>query len=110
MANYKLSLLRPRLMQQAIEYERQKFKELLHVNPNGLQLTKLWIKSGIPHDRSLYSSSNVYKQGHSGDGCSSQETFVSCNSANKTSRLVDICRHCYALLMLEKENISFPEV
>lgn len=46
MANFQLQSIKPHLVQQSIEYERNKFKDYLQSNPAGLMSTKVWLKRG----------------------------------------------------------------
>ncbi|CAB4007460.1 Hypothetical predicted protein [Paramuricea clavata] len=97
MANYRLSVLRPQILQQSVEYERQKFKEYLSANPNGLLSTKEWLKRGHDIARSelgRVSEGTLQVDGHEG-----------------TIRVefVDICRHCYVGILLGEGGFPFPE-
>ena len=112
MANYKLSVLRPQILQQSVDYERQKFKEYLTANPNGLLSTKEWIKKGydiarneqnrIPQGTSRVDGDNSAHSRTSDSGCG-HEGMV-------TVTLVDICRHCYVGILLGEGGFPFPEV
>ncbi|CAL8376069.1 unnamed protein product [Arctogadus glacialis] len=44
MVNFTLSTLKPHLMQQSAEYERQKFTEFLEKQPNALDFTEKWLR------------------------------------------------------------------
>jgi hypothetical protein len=98
MANYRLSVLRPQILQQSVEYERQKFKEYLSANPNGLLSTKEWLKRGHDIARSeldRVSEGTLQVDGHEG---------------TIRVELVDICRHCYVGILLGEGGFPFPEV
>uniref|UniRef100_A0A3Q1I6V5 T-complex 11, testis-specific-like 1 n=1 Tax=Anabas testudineus TaxID=64144 RepID=A0A3Q1I6V5_ANATE len=47
MANFALSSIRPHLMQQSVEYERNKFQEFLDKQPNALDYTKKWLEDTV---------------------------------------------------------------
>jgi hypothetical protein len=109
MANYRLSVLRPQILQQSVEYERQKFKECLSANPNGLLSTKEWMKKG--HD--------IARNGISGrtpgvDGVDSGHSGASGGNDGQEGtirvELVDICRHCYVGILVGEGGFPFPEV
>ena len=112
MANYKLSILRPQILQQSVDYERQKFREYLTANPNGLLSTKEWIKKGQDVARN---EQNRISQGTSGiNDDNSGHTGTSsenCQHEGTTNvTLVDICRHCYVGILLGEGGFPFPEV
>uniref|UniRef100_A0A7N8XT96 T-complex 11, testis-specific-like 1 n=1 Tax=Mastacembelus armatus TaxID=205130 RepID=A0A7N8XT96_9TELE len=44
MANFAVSSIRPHLMQQSVEYERNKFQEFLELQPNALDYTEKWLE------------------------------------------------------------------
>ncbi|NWU99059.1 T11L1 protein, partial [Upupa epops] len=44
MANFAVSSIRPKLMQQSAEYERKKFQEFLEKQPNSLDLVTQWLQ------------------------------------------------------------------
>ena len=47
MANFELQAVKPRLLQQSVEYEREKFKQYLEANPGKLTPeTKGWAIQG----------------------------------------------------------------
>ncbi|XP_028397016.1 T-complex protein 11-like protein 1 [Dendronephthya gigantea] len=107
MANYRLSVLRPQIVQQSVEYERQKFKEYLKANPNGLLSTEQWIKKG--HDvarRELNASDDPV-------GIDGDRSGASCGNDGREGTtnvgLVDVCRHCYSGILLGEGNFPFPE-
>ncbi|KAG7214871.1 hypothetical protein INR49_005140 [Caranx melampygus] len=47
MANFALSSIRPHLMQQSVEYERNKFQEFLEKQPNALDYTEKWLEDTV---------------------------------------------------------------
>ncbi|XP_061628366.1 T-complex protein 11-like protein 1 isoform X1 [Phyllopteryx taeniolatus] len=47
MANFAVNSIRPHLMQQSIEYERNKFQEFLDRQPNALDFTEKWLKDTL---------------------------------------------------------------
>lgn len=47
MANFALSSIRPHLMQQSVEYERNKFQEFLEKQPNALDFTEKWLEDTV---------------------------------------------------------------
>ncbi|CAJ0925995.1 unnamed protein product [Ranitomeya imitator] len=44
MANFAISSIRPHLMQQSVEYEREKFQDFFEKQPNSLELVTSWIQ------------------------------------------------------------------
>uniref|UniRef100_A0A8B9KRT0 T-complex 11, testis-specific-like 1 n=2 Tax=Astyanax mexicanus TaxID=7994 RepID=A0A8B9KRT0_ASTMX len=44
MANFAITSLRPHLLQQSVEYERQKFQDFLDKQPNALDFTLKWLQ------------------------------------------------------------------
>ncbi|XP_061577146.1 T-complex protein 11-like protein 1 [Cololabis saira] len=47
MANFALSSIRPHLMQQSVEYERNKFQDFLEKQPNALDYTEKWLEETV---------------------------------------------------------------
>uniref|UniRef100_A0A667ZLM5 T-complex 11, testis-specific-like 1 n=1 Tax=Myripristis murdjan TaxID=586833 RepID=A0A667ZLM5_9TELE len=47
MANFALSSIRPHLLQQSAEYERNKFQEFLEKQPNALDYTEKWLEDTV---------------------------------------------------------------
>ncbi|XP_028264095.1 T-complex protein 11-like protein 1 [Parambassis ranga] len=47
MANFALTSIRPHLMQQSVEYERNKFQEFLDKQPNALDYTEKWLEETV---------------------------------------------------------------
>lgn len=47
MANFALTSIRPQLMQQSVEYERNKFQEFLDKQPNALDYTHKWLEDTV---------------------------------------------------------------
>jgi len=43
MANYTIQMIRPTIVRQIVDYERQKFKEFMKTQQDGLELTRRWI-------------------------------------------------------------------
>ena len=112
MANYKLSVLRPQILQQSVEYERQKFKEYLNTNPNALLSTINWIQKGYDIAREEI---NRVTDGTSGvDGVNSEhsETSGSSNDHRGPTSVesVEVFRHCYIGILLGEGGFPFPEV
>lgn len=112
MANYRLSVLRPQILQQSVEYEREKFKEYLNANPNGLLSTQQWIKRGLVIARNEL---NEVSQGSTGiDG--NHSTHLRASTSNDGGEdaikveLVDVCRHCYVGILLGEGGFPYPEV
>lgn len=112
MANYRLSVLRPQILQQSVEYEREKFREYLNANPNGLLSTQQWIKRGVVI---ATNELNEVSQGSTGiDG--NQSTHLSTSTSNDGHEgtvkvgLVDVCRHCYVGILLDEGGFPYPEV
>ncbi|NWS68363.1 T11L1 protein, partial [Crotophaga sulcirostris] len=47
MANFAVSSIRPKLMQQSAEYERKKFQEFLEKQPNSLDFVTRWLQEAV---------------------------------------------------------------
>lgn len=104
MANYRLSVLRPQIRQQSVEYERKKFAEYLSANPNGLLSSIHWMKRGLDIVREEMESSEV-------DGVHSEASVDNDGSQAPTRpELVQICKHCYIAILLGEGDFPFPEV
>ncbi|XP_061773381.1 T-complex protein 11-like protein 1 isoform X2 [Nerophis ophidion] len=56
MANFAVNSIRPHLMQQSVEYERNKFQEFLDKQPNALDYTEKWIKDTVKDLREVSST------------------------------------------------------
>ncbi|XP_037110806.1 T-complex protein 11-like protein 1 [Syngnathus acus] len=56
MANFAVSSIRPHLMQQSVEYERNKFQEFLDKQPNALDYTEKWLKDTLENMRQVSST------------------------------------------------------
>ncbi|GLH00002.1 T-complex protein-like protein [Gryllus bimaculatus] len=48
MVNFTIQLIRPGIIASSIEYERQKFKEFLAVQQDGLAITRVWLLKHLP--------------------------------------------------------------
>lgn len=109
MANYRLSVLRPQILQQSVEYEREKFREYLNANPNGLLSTQQWIKRGVVIARNEL---NEVSQGSTGidRNHSTHLRASTSNDGTKKVELVDVCRHCYVGILLGEGGFPYPEV
>ncbi|XP_072242700.1 T-complex protein 11-like protein 1 [Leuresthes tenuis] len=57
MANFALSSIRPHLMQQSVEYERNKFQEFLEKQPYALDYTEKWLEDTVKSLREADSGS-----------------------------------------------------
>ena len=108
MANYRLSILRPQILQQSAKYEREKFKEYLNTNPNGLLSTTQWIRKGRELAEKGHQEATVVdggSSGHSGASGGSDD-----HAGTVRLELVNICRHCYLGILLGEGGFPFPEV
>ncbi|XP_019732436.1 T-complex protein 11-like protein 1 [Hippocampus comes] len=56
MANFAVNSIRPHLMQQSVEYERNKFQEFLDRQPNALDYTEKWLKDTLKNLRGASST------------------------------------------------------
>ncbi|XP_061825796.1 T-complex protein 11-like protein 1 isoform X2 [Nerophis lumbriciformis] len=56
MANFAVNSIRPHLMQQSVEYERNKFQGFLDKQPNALDYTEKWIKDTLKDLREVSST------------------------------------------------------
>ncbi|XP_008309380.2 T-complex protein 11-like protein 1 [Cynoglossus semilaevis] len=91
MANFALCSIRPHLMQQSVEYERNKFQEFLDKQPNALDFTEKWLEDTVNYLRE-----------------SNQDGATSSNA----SPLLSLNVHNYAYLRLLKwdhASAPFPE-
>uniref|UniRef100_A0A8C6PB68 T-complex 11, testis-specific-like 1 n=1 Tax=Nothobranchius furzeri TaxID=105023 RepID=A0A8C6PB68_NOTFU len=91
MANFALSSIRPHLMQQSVEYERNKFQEFLEKQPNALDYTEKWLKETVKHLRES-------------DACGA--------ASHQSSSLVHLNVHNHAYLRLlrwDHASDPFPE-
>ncbi|XP_030587766.1 T-complex protein 11-like protein 1 [Archocentrus centrarchus] len=68
MANFALSSIRPHLMQQSVEYERNKFQEFLEKQPNALDFTEKWLEDTV---KCLKDSTAAAAAGGATSDCSS---------------------------------------
>lgn len=120
MANYRLSVLRPQILQQSVEYEREKFKEYLNANPNGLLSTQQWIKRGLVIARNELNEVSQGSTEIDGNHSTHLRASTSNDGGASTSNdggedaikveLVDVCRHCYVGILLGEGGFPYPEV
>lgn len=59
MMNFTVQSLRPHLMQQAVQYERAKFQQILDKDPASLDNTAVWLRAAASEELSAVSSSPV---------------------------------------------------
>ncbi|XP_069479677.1 T-complex protein 11-like protein 1 [Ambystoma mexicanum] len=99
MANFAVSSIRPHLMQQSVEYERQKFQDFFEKQPNSLEFVTKWLQeaadelAGVKHE----------------DPPCSDVGAVAVGRVPSLSR-VDVLNHAYLkLLKWDHNNTPFPE-
>ncbi|KAF0040935.1 hypothetical protein F2P81_006833 [Scophthalmus maximus] len=93
MANVALSSIRPHLMQQSVEYERNKFHQFLEKQPNALDYTEKWLEEAVKYLR---------ESGRDGSGAASSDP--------PPLLPVDIHNHAYLrLLRWDHSSDPFPE-
>ncbi|KAG7523395.1 hypothetical protein JOB18_045872 [Solea senegalensis] len=93
MANFTLKSIRPHLMQQSVEYERNKFQGFVEKQPNALDYTEKWLEDTVKHLR---------ESGQDG---------LSAASSNPPSLLFqNVHNHAYLrLLKWDQASDPFPE-
>ncbi|XP_022060781.1 T-complex protein 11-like protein 1 [Acanthochromis polyacanthus] len=91
MANFALSSIRPHLMQQSVEYERNKFQEFLEKQPNALDYTEKWLEETVK--------------------CLKESEAAGCSAASPDSHLpLNVHNHAYLrLLRWDHASDPFPE-
>ncbi|MED6241046.1 hypothetical protein ATANTOWER_020102 [Ataeniobius toweri] len=91
MANFALNSIKPHLMQQSVEYERNKFQEFLEKHPNTLDYTEKWLEETVKSLRET-------------DGCAAA-------SSDPPSLLpLNVHNHAYfRLLRWDHASNPFPE-
>ncbi|KAI5616158.1 T-complex protein 11-like protein 1, partial [Silurus asotus] len=92
MANFAVSSLRPQLLQHSVEYERNKFQELLNKQPNALDYTQKWLRE----------SADSFLKG--------AEEGAAGSHGSSSQLLQNIQNHAYLqLLRWEESPDTFPE-
>ncbi|XP_047453104.1 T-complex protein 11-like protein 1 [Mugil cephalus] len=91
MANFAVSSIRPHLMQQSVEYERNKFQEFLEKQPNALDYTEKWLEDTVK--------------------CLREAETAGCSAASSDSLLhLNVHNHAYLrLLKWDHASDPFPE-
>ncbi|KAL4004165.1 beta-1,4-galactosyltransferase 1 [Sarotherodon galilaeus] len=91
MANFALSSIRPHLMQQSVEYERNKFQEFLEKQPNALDFTEKWLEDTV---KSLQDSAAT----------------ASASASDSSLHPLSVHNHAYLrLLRWDHDSDPFPE-
>lgn len=99
MANFAVSSIRPKLMQQSAEYERKKFQEFLEKQPNSLDLVTNWLQEAADDLEKL--RSNRLPPHGSGDGAAGEASAL-CPTAVQNQAYLK-------LLKWDHMNRPFPE-
>ncbi|XP_040415645.1 T-complex protein 11-like protein 1 isoform X1 [Cygnus olor] len=99
MANFAVSSIRPKLMQQSAEYERKKFQEFLEKQPNSLDLVTNWLQEAADDLAKL--RSNKLPPHGSGDGAAGEASAL-CSTAVQNQAYLK-------LLKWDHINRPFPE-
>lgn len=90
MANFALSSIKPHLMQQSVEYERNKFQEFLERQPNALEYTEKWIEDTVK--------------------CLREAEAGACSAASSSLLPLNVHNHAYLrLLRWDHASHPFPE-
>ena len=116
MANFRLSLVRPHLVQRSVEYEQEKFREYLKANPNGLLSTKEWIKRGNDVVEGIQGERNdkCDEQLNRNDGIAPSENSLDASGFQSSTKmpiqLSEVVRHSYVGILLEEGGFPYPEV
>ncbi|KAM4553256.1 T-complex protein 11-like protein 1 [Fundulus diaphanus] len=91
MANFALNSIKPHLMQQSVEYERNKFQEFLEKQPNALDYTEKWLEETVKSLRET-------------DGC------AAASSGPPSLLPLNVHNHAYLrLLKWDHASDPFPE-
>lgn len=112
MANFRLSLFRPHLIQQSVEYEQEKFREYLNTNPNGLLSTKQWMKTGRDAMEKFWNEKNDVcdEQLNINNGIAPSETSLGASGFQMSPKTSEVVKHSYVGILLEEGGFPFPEV
>ncbi|NXD43472.1 T11L1 protein, partial [Copsychus sechellarum] len=98
MANFAVSSIRPKLMQQSAEYERKKFQEFLEKQPNSLDLVTKWLQEAADD---LAKLGHEMLPPHCGDGATGGASALSFTAVQNQAYL--------KLLKWDHMNRPFPE-
>ncbi|NXN95740.1 T11L1 protein, partial [Rhinopomastus cyanomelas] len=101
MANFAVSSIRPKLMQQSAEYERKKFQEFLEKQPNSLDLVTQWLQEAAD-DLTKLRCKTLPPDRSGGDGASGG-TSALCSTTVQNQAFLK-------LLKWDHANRPFPEV
>lgn len=116
MANFQLSVFRPMLVQQSVQYEQEKFREYLNANPNGLLSTKQWIKRGKDALQSAQNEMNESnkEQPDTENRDAQSETSPGASgvqgSSGQSADLSEVVKHSYVGILLGEGRFPYPEV
>ncbi|KFQ14599.1 T-complex protein 11-like 1, partial [Leptosomus discolor] len=100
MANFAVSSIRPKLMQQSAEYERRKFQEFLEKQPNSLDLVTRWLQEAADDLATL--RCKTLPAHCSGDGATGGASALRSTAVQNQAYL--------KLLKWDHVNRPFPEV
>ncbi|NXR56819.1 T11L1 protein, partial [Hippolais icterina] len=98
MANFAVSSIRPKLMQQSAEYERKKFQEFLEKQPNSLDLVTKWLQEAADD---LAKPGHEMLPPHSSDGATGGASALCFTAVQNQAYL--------KLLKWDHINRPFPE-
>lgn len=94
LSNYRLQSVRPHLMRQAVEYEREKFDEAVQKKQIALDKTSAWLKLSVQYLQSVIDSRNP-------EGLEHPDLKVKCD---------DALNHAYLSLLFSKVPIELSNV
>lgn len=102
MANFQLQTIKPHLLLQSIEYERNKFKEYLQSTPAGLMSTKAWLRRGAEVATGIGSRSAADVSEEISDMTDFKQKLQDAN-------LTDILAHGYLGIIFGEPGWPYPE-
>jgi len=102
LANFQLQAIKPHLVQQSIEYERNKFKDYLQSNPDGLMSTKVWLKRGAEVATGMGSRSAAQVSAEEVDTTDFQQKL-------EDASLTDLVVHGYLGIIFGEPGWPYPE-
>ncbi|XP_069079622.1 T-complex protein 11-like protein 1 [Pleurodeles waltl] len=100
MANFAVSSIRPHLMQQSVEYERQKFQDFFDKQPNSLEFVTKWLQEAADDLASRSRMESLSSDGEAGP--------IAAHSITAFSP-VTVQNHAYLKLLKWDHSTPFPE-
>ncbi|KAL9985001.1 hypothetical protein ACROYT_G007352 [Oculina patagonica] len=102
MANFQLQTIKPHLVQQSVEFERNKFKDYLQTNPAGLMSTKVWLKQGAEVATGIVSRSAAQVSSEALDTTDFKQKL-------QDASLTDVLVHGYLGIIFGEPGWPYPE-